>query len=225
VARDRVAGFWRALGQTPPPEPDHLSALLGLYAALGERAADHGAGAPTVAGARHAKRALFWEQLACWLLPYLERVEEAAPPVYRSWSALLAEAIRAEARVLGPPAVPPLHLREAAPPLDAGLDGLDALVDAVLTPIRSGLILTRGDITRMARALGTRVRLGERRFVLRGLIGQDAGGTLGWLSDEASRQAEAHRGWPPELAAVTDLWVARAEASAGVLAHLRSEVR
>ena len=33
-ARDRVAGFWRAVGRTPPPEPDHLAALLGLYAAL-----------------------------------------------------------------------------------------------------------------------------------------------------------------------------------------------
>ena len=27
---DRVAGFWRAIGITPPAEPDHLAALLGL---------------------------------------------------------------------------------------------------------------------------------------------------------------------------------------------------
>src|SRR6185295_7023627 len=26
-SRDRVAGFWRALQLTPPPEPDHLSVL------------------------------------------------------------------------------------------------------------------------------------------------------------------------------------------------------
>src|SRR5207244_505396 len=39
-ALDRVAGFWRALGLEPPPEPDHLAALLGLAAALdGPRAA------------------------------------------------------------------------------------------------------------------------------------------------------------------------------------------
>src|SRR6266705_1585212 len=31
-AADRVAGFWRALRLTPPPEPDHLAALLGTYA-------------------------------------------------------------------------------------------------------------------------------------------------------------------------------------------------
>ena len=33
-ALDRVAGFWRALRQEPPDEPDHLSSLLGLAANL-----------------------------------------------------------------------------------------------------------------------------------------------------------------------------------------------
>ena len=36
---DRVAGFWRALAISPPAEPDHLTALLALYASLGEAAA------------------------------------------------------------------------------------------------------------------------------------------------------------------------------------------
>lgn len=36
---DRAAGFWRAIGITPPAEPDHLTALLSLYgdAAAGTR--------------------------------------------------------------------------------------------------------------------------------------------------------------------------------------------
>lgn len=38
IARDRIAGFWRAVGLTPPAEPDHLAALLGLYVSLIERA-------------------------------------------------------------------------------------------------------------------------------------------------------------------------------------------
>ena len=46
---DRVAGFWRAIGITPPAEPDHLAALLGLYARLGEAAA--GARRPATAAA------------------------------------------------------------------------------------------------------------------------------------------------------------------------------
>ncbi|HSD76728.1 MAG TPA: molecular chaperone TorD family protein, partial [Solirubrobacteraceae bacterium] len=35
-ARERIAGFWRAVGLVPPAEPDHLAALLGLYAALAD---------------------------------------------------------------------------------------------------------------------------------------------------------------------------------------------
>ena len=35
-ARDRVAGFWRALGQAPPAEADHLTLMLALYARLSE---------------------------------------------------------------------------------------------------------------------------------------------------------------------------------------------
>ena len=41
LARERIAGFWNAVGLTPPPEPDHLAALLGLYASLTERASRH----------------------------------------------------------------------------------------------------------------------------------------------------------------------------------------
>jgi hypothetical protein len=33
-ARDRIAGFLKALGQEPPRESDHLATLLGAYAAL-----------------------------------------------------------------------------------------------------------------------------------------------------------------------------------------------
>jgi len=37
---DRVAGFWRVIGVSPPAEPDHLSSLLSRYASLGQAAAD-----------------------------------------------------------------------------------------------------------------------------------------------------------------------------------------
>src|SRR5436305_14843331 len=42
-ARDRIAGFMTALGHAPTREPDHLSTMLGAYAALcasEERASD-----------------------------------------------------------------------------------------------------------------------------------------------------------------------------------------
>ena len=65
-AADRVAGFWRAIGVAPPAEPDHLSALLSLYASLGEACS----GARTEAARRaltRTRHALFWEHLWPWV--------------------------------------------------------------------------------------------------------------------------------------------------------------
>lgn len=87
-ARDRVAGFWRALGRKPPAEPDHLAVLLALYATLAER--ESAERDPTRRPLwRNGRHALLWEHLVSWLLPYLDRVAELAPPFYRAWGELL----------------------------------------------------------------------------------------------------------------------------------------
>ena len=58
-ARDRVAGFWRALGAEPPPEPDHLRTLLAAYAWLAEaQSKSQGRAAQAWRDARHA---FLWE--------------------------------------------------------------------------------------------------------------------------------------------------------------------
>jgi Nitrate reductase delta subunit len=56
----RAAGFWRAIGITPPAGPDHLAALPGLYASLGEAAAD-ARQASTADALTRARRALYRE--------------------------------------------------------------------------------------------------------------------------------------------------------------------
>jgi hypothetical protein len=58
----------------------------------------------------------------------------------------------------------------------------------MLAPVRSGLILARTDLARAATELGLGLRLGERAFMLRWLLGQDAGATLAFLAGEAHRQ-------------------------------------
>src|SRR3954452_23560032 len=70
VARDRIAGFWRAIGLTPPAEPDHLSILLATYAQVcdAEAAASNEA---AKAGLRNARRAFLYEHLLSWLPIYL----------------------------------------------------------------------------------------------------------------------------------------------------------
>lgn len=212
-ARDRVAGFWRALGQTPPPEPDHLAALLGLYAAIVEDEERALAAGDVAAAAlrRESRRALLWEHLLSWLTPYLAKVGQLASPYYASWARLLEAVLADEARAAGRQDSLPLHLRAAPglPQLDASGD---EWVGAVLAPVRSGVIVTTRDLRRAAAALGVGARVGERAFMLRSLLEQDARGVVGWLADEARRAAVAHAESEQLLGAVAVFWRRRAEA-------------
>lgn len=221
-ARDRVAGFWRALGLVPPAEPDHLAALLGLYAALldGEARAVAGGDAVTTEAWRRSRKALLWEHLASWLPPYLEKVATLAAPFYARWARLLADALDAEIVDVGPAEVLPLQLR-AAPALPDLDDAGGTWVAALLAAVRTGVVLTRWDLHRAAAALGLGVRVGERAFVLRSLLEQDAGVTVDWLADEAARAASRHARAERQLGAVAAFWQRRAEACEAALRAVR----
>ena len=217
-AADRVAGFWRALRLTPPPEPDHLAALLGLYATLGE--AEHSEPSPARRALwRQARRALLWEHLLTWAVAYARAVAASAPPFHAAWAELLQRTLLAEATDLEPPATPPLHLRDA-PRLPEGGEDAGALVGALLAPVRSGLILTRWDLGRAAASLGLGLRMGERAFALRSIVDQDPGATLAWLADEAAGWAARHRETEATLGEIGRHWRNRAEAARTLLLDL-----
>jgi len=222
-ARDRIAGFWRALGMTPPAEPDHLTLMLSMYAGLADacraetdhRGASRGAVDPLRRDAlESAKRAYFWEHLASWLPPYLDKVREVGSPFYREWAGLLGQVLAEEAKEIGERETLPLHLREAAP-LPGAECSLDELLSALLAPARSGMLLVRDDLRRAARELGLGARRGERRFVLRALFAQDTARTLEWLAQEADRWAQRHaeRSGP-----IARDWARRARATSNDLA-------
>ena len=208
-ARDRVAGFFRALGMPAaevPKEPDYLPVLLGAAASLPEPAA----------------AALAWEHLLPWLPAYLDSIDRLAPPFYRSWGRLLAEVLREAIPEPIPDPMPerlPLALREAPPPLAESVEteGQDAFLASLLAPVESGLILTRDDLRRSTRDLGLGGRIGERRFVLEALFRQDPAAVRGWLAEEAKRQAEGHRRWLKNTGAVAQFWIERAEGTGRLL--------
>jgi TorA maturation chaperone TorD len=183
-ARDRIAGFLRALDVVPPPEPDHLVVLLHAYADLTDLAAS---GAPR---ADHARRVLLHEHLGSWVGRFLARVVELGAEPLRSWARLTTSALAAELAQHGaPPELSPA-LREATP-LPEPEDATAAdWTQGLLTPVRSGLVIARADLARAARELGLGTRVGERAFVLRALLDQDARAVLGWLVGEARRQAD-----------------------------------
>lgn len=220
-ARDRIAGFWRALGAVPPPEPDHVAVMLSLYAELAEReatAADDRARAI----ARRARAAFLWEHLLSWLPPWLAAIEgePSTPPFYARWARLLTAALDGEARAVEAASSSlPLHLR-AAPPLPDTHGDRRSILAALLAPVRTGVILTRDDLVRAAEATGLGVRAGERRFVLEALLSQDAATSLRALSRIARARSERNRSISP--AAIATFWSERAAATATWLDQLAS---
>jgi TorA maturation chaperone TorD len=218
-ARDRVAGFWRALRRTPPGEPDHLAVLLGLYATLVEsEAAEQD---PARRRLLHRSRqALLWEHLLSWLPAYLAKLAEIGSPFYRAWGELLTEALLAEIQDLGAPDELPLHLRDAPPLADPEAAGADSFLAGLLAPMRSGMLLVRDDLRRAARELGLGLRQGERTYVLKALLGQEPAMTLKWLAEEAGRWVQIHGSMSDELDPVRDFWSLRAQASAKLIRSL-----
>ncbi|MFQ5528257.1 MAG: molecular chaperone [Thermoanaerobaculia bacterium] len=215
-ARDRIAGFWRALGESPPPEPDHLAVLLAAYAELvgNETGAQ---GSEDRSRWRLARSAFLWEHLLSWLPVYLDRLGELGSEFYRAWGTLLTAALLEEAARLPAPDALPLHLRGAPPLGDLENAGGDEFLKAVTTPVRTGMVLTGADLERCARSLSLGLRKGERRYVLKSLLGQAPKATLEWLAGEADRQAALHRDRPTALATVSAFWRERADKTAVLL--------
>ena len=214
-ARDRIAGFWRAIGETPPTEPDHLAVMLSLYARLVEFERDE----PDAVrrAARHRMRAtLLWDHLLSWVPVYLTKLREIAPPSYGTWARLLGEALNAEATSVSPFEQLPIHLRDAPPPIGDTTD-IDALITGLLTPIRCGVIVTRADLVRAARYLGLGLRAGERRFALKALFEQAPCAVLNWLHDEAVTQSVWYEQLGGSLRKIAEFWTARARRTADCL--------
>jgi hypothetical protein len=192
-ARDRVAGFWRALGITPPAEPDHLAALVGLYASLAEREGEVEEESERLLLVR-ARGALLDEHLAPWVFLFLHRVRELAGPVYSAWAELLGQALAGEVRAWGAQGGPEsAHVRTSRPLPDPRDEGSSTFLPALLAPVRLGAILTRADLASLAGRLDLGLRAGERRYALEHLLAQDAPAVLGGLGDECDRQAEIGR--------------------------------
>ena len=213
-AADRVGGMWRALGLTPPTDPDHLAALLALDAELGQAAT---ACRTTFARNRlaHARRTLRAEHLASWLAAYLAAA--ATYPGGAGWAQLCHAALdQGSDHARHHPL--PVALRDAPPGIAAD-DDLDQLLDALVAPVRSGFVLTHRDLQHAGDQIGVGVRRGERRYTLRALLEQDPAATLTWLARHARRWSAVHRRQPLEPAAGR-WWSARATRSAAVLADL-----
>jgi TorA maturation chaperone TorD len=211
-AADRVAGFWRALGYVPPAEPDHLAALLGLLATLTE--AEAAEADPARAALRGRARAvLLWEHLLTWVPTFARAVAGTGTDFYGAWASLLVEVLLAEATAVPEPDELPVALR-VAPRLPEDVDGPRELAAALLTPVRSGIVLTRSDLARGSRAEGLGLRIGERAFTLAAMLEQDPATTLGWVAEHAAAWTGEHLSDLGSLGPVAAFWADRATQTA-----------
>lgn len=215
---DRVAGFWRALGLRAPEDADHLGVLLMLYAQLGD-CESTSPDSQRVRQMARSRTALFHEHIWSWAPGYLSVVADLAVPPLAIWADLTLAALQHEASMLEPPDTLPLALREAPPPL--GGDSLDEMLDAVLTPVRSGIILTQRDLMACAVHVGAGFRRGERKFALRALIHQEPALTLAWLAATARDWTTRHRPDPSQGNDPRQWWRQRAGRTAEALEGLR----
>jgi hypothetical protein len=216
-ALDRVEGFWRALGQDPPGQADHLGVLLMSYASLRETA-------PVRPAAARAAESLFHEHIWSYAPGYLTALATLEREPVTAWAELTLRVLQAERTVTPSPGgdlALPLALREAPAPLTRTAT-FDAVLDAAVSPACSGIILTQTELAAGAAELGVGYRRGERRYALRAMMEQDKAPTLAWLSALATSWAARH------LAAYGGgttgrWWSGRAAASAGVLASMARE--
>jgi hypothetical protein len=187
--RARIADFLALIG-VEAREPDHLAVLLAVWAGLDE--------APL-----RARQALVGEHLASWLPAWLAAMDRLGVPFFTAWGGLVGATLR-EAVVPGPL---PAHFRDLPPNDDP--------IATLLSPARSGLILARADIARLARVLGMGFSVRDRRAALESMLGQDAAEVGAAFAKEARAQAVAVRAWPeaawcgwPERAEATARWLA-----------------
>lgn len=125
------------------------------------------------------------------------------------------------------PACPrlPLALRQAQQ-LVLPQAGLAELTTSLTTPVRSGMILTRHRLALGAALVGVGHRIGERRFTMHSMLGQDPTATLRWLATEANRWQQLHaaRGDRAHCDEASQWWAARAARTAKILRELMAEV-
>ena len=193
---DRVAGFWRAIGLAPPQDADHLGLLLMLYAELGEAEAEARSGT-TRDRVRHARQALLFEHLWSWAPGYLTAVTRLGTPSLAAWARLTLARSRPGSTPRGGATRPPAGTARGPRTASGAPGNRGQLLDALIAPARSGVLLTREDLREAAAVAGLGFRVGERRYTLASDARPGRGAAVGWLAEHARRWAALHAAQQP----------------------------
>lgn len=188
---DTIAGFYGVIGADPGTQADHISSLFSLLgyillseAKLANSVREENDLFRNTAIAR-ARAVLVEEHLLPWLPAYLVRAKEVAPPSIAPWTSVALEFFAEQIdnidslEVLNAPGVASVD------------DRLDRdLVEWLMTPASSGLILSNSDLSFIARETGLGKRVGGRRFILKNLLDTDKATVLVAIQALAGKQSE-----------------------------------
>jgi len=245
----QIAALYEAHGYCPAElkevgAPDHLGLCLGFWAYFSSGQASGGSEAPSAQGpgSRHDSflaDLLNWAPLCCLAV---ER-EPSVHAFYRALAARTREALLTELQISNFEVQvpncqslthePPFHPSSLSlhPPEEE--IGLRDVVRFLLTPAQCGLFLSRSRLGQIAVALGLHLPFGSR-FDVAEMLFMSAGEEgkveplLAQLETELDAWAQAYRGWGEEYPAwrpSAGIWLARTEATRGLLAEMRQAVQ
>lgn len=201
----RIGDLWQLLGGSPPADPDHLAALMGLYASL----LDLSEAEPLPKAAAAIKKAssvVLWNYILTWVPPYLAKASQIAQGGYRDWATLFLEVLASEAEE----SVPLPTFSEGAKTLDDFEPGEEAL-KLLFAPGVSGILITRADLAACGGDTGLGLRLGERWYTYRALLEQSPHETLQWTNSYVKSWIETLYTLPEVLKATSSPWIQRAQ--------------
>ena len=157
-----------------PAQPDSLAFLLRLLALLVHEESWERA------------NAIFYEAMAPWLGTYTRAVATFAPPGLRRIGSLLSELHQTWQDESPPARALPYLLRHAPPP--PATDERKDLVDFLLSPVASGLLLPRSQLIRITHQRELGMRPGGRRFSFESLLDASPEATLAAVLETVEAQ-------------------------------------
>lgn len=214
--RDRIAGYWRAVGRAAPAQPDELGQMLSLYADLVEQEDRESDPARRHAVAR-IRKAFLWEQLLTWVPAYVTKVDLIGPRPYRRWAQLVEQIVAREAWRAGAVPSVSLTLQRLQDLSDPPTGDLGALITYLTAPARSGLVLAPVDLERAADEMHVATPTGGVRSALQTLVAIRSNALFNWVAAEARRWELRHERNRDVLPTLSDHWIRRARATRTLL--------
>ncbi len=165
AAADAALAAYRDGGFSPDlssASADHLGAELGFLAHLSHATAETGA-------ELSALERGFLDQVLTWLPPFVSAAAAHPRSLWTQLAELVMELCSAHRSELGgvpaPPSLPP-----APDPLADSETGVRRLVDFLVTPVHSGVLLSRSELSRVGRRQSLPRGFGSRELTLANLL-------------------------------------------------------